>query len=78
MNIFEKLVHYNAIKTPKYPIFTFIKCLFSFGSIKDNSICWFSAKFWDIHDYKINQGGDGYPTHFFEYTCPNCLTKFTI
>jgi hypothetical protein len=30
--------------------------------------CWFSRKFWDIHYYPVACGGDGYPSHFYEYT----------
>lgn len=41
-------------------------------------VCWFSRKFWDIHDYDGSHGGDGIPTHFYEYTCWNCGAKFGI
>lgn len=40
--------------------------------------CWFSRKFFDIHDYKESKGGDGTPMHFYTYTCWNCGKKFTI
>lgn len=40
--------------------------------------CWFSKKFWDIHDYPTNSGGDGTPSHFYTYTCWNCGKKFGI
>ena len=59
-------------------IIRFIKCVSGFGTIKDNSICWFSKKFWNIHDYKEHKGGDGLPSHFYVYTCPNCHKLFTI
>lgn len=41
-------------------------------------ICWFSFHFWDVHDYPIEFGGDGVPTHFHDYKCYNCGKKFTI
>ena len=41
-------------------------------------ICWFSKRFWDVHDYPVNKGGDGAPNHFHEYECHNCGKKFTI
>lgn len=40
--------------------------------------CWFSRKFWGIHDYPENKGGDGHPSHFYEYACWNCGRKFGI
>ncbi len=59
-------------------ILRFIKCLFGFGSIKDGSLCWFSETHWDIHDYPKDKGGDGTPSHFHLYTCPNCNKIFNI
>lgn len=59
-------------------IFNFVKCLLGFGSIKDDSICWFSNKFFDIHDYPINKGGDGTPSHFYVYKCSKCGKSFII
>lgn len=41
-------------------------------------VCWFSARFYDIHDYKEGWGGDGYPAHFCEYECWNCHKLFYI
>ena len=41
-------------------------------------VCWFSAKFWDIHDYLEQCGGDGTPSHFYDYHCWNCGKKFNI
>lgn len=61
-----------------YKIWFFIKCIFGFGSIKDRSICWFSDNFFDIHDYKINKGGDNIPKHFYIYRCNECGKIFTI
>jgi hypothetical protein len=57
-------------------ILRFLKCFFGFASIDD--CCWFSEKYWDIHDYRVNRGGDGHPSHFHEYTCHNCGKKFII
>jgi hypothetical protein len=41
-------------------------------------VCWFSARFWDIHDYFVHAGGDGTPSHFYDYHCWNCGKKFNI
>jgi hypothetical protein len=41
-------------------------------------VCWFSRKFFDIHDYFEDWGGDGTPRPFFEYTCWNCGKRFGI
>lgn len=41
-------------------------------------ICWFSRKFFDIHDYHRSWGGDDTPTHFYTYTCWNCGKQFEI
>lgn len=59
-------------------IFWFIKCLFGFGSVEDESICWFSKNFWNIHDYHVSKGGTGSPYHFYDYNCSKCNSKFTI
>lgn len=56
--------------------FRFFKCVLGFGNIDD--ICWFSKKYWDIHDYYKSSGGDGIPTHFYTYTCSKCLKEFSI
>jgi hypothetical protein len=55
-----------------------IKCSLGLGTIKDGSICWFSCKYWDVHDYKKNKGGDGKTSHFYEYQCASCSKRFTI
>lgn len=41
-------------------------------------ICWFSKHIFDIHDYKKGRGGDGIPSHFYEYTCEYCGKEFGI
>ena len=41
-------------------------------------VCWFSRKFFNIHDYPRSYGGDGYPSHFYTYRCWNCGRKFGI
>lgn len=59
-------------------IYWYIKCSFGFGSVNDGSICWFSRKYYDVHDYPIHKGGDDYPTHFIKYTCHKCGEDFGI
>lgn len=40
-------------------------------------ICWFSRKFWDIHDYP--DGKDfKHPAHWAQYECERCGKKFYI
>ena len=46
------------------------------GDIK--AVCEFSKKYYDVHDYFKETGGDGDPCHFKTYTCWNCERKFTI
>ena len=43
-----------------------------------NGLCEFSKKYFDIHDYPKDKGGDGVPTHMYTYTCPNCGKEFGI
>lgn len=59
-------------------ILLFIKCLFGYGNIEDGSICWFSKKFFDIHGYQVEKGGDGIPSYFHKYKCHKCEKEFTI
>jgi len=59
-------------------IWAFVKCVFGFGNVNDGSICWFSEHFFDVHDYHQFQGGDGYPSHFYQYTCHKCSANFGI
>jgi hypothetical protein len=58
-------------------IFKFLICLF-WPLAPIEWVCWFSSKFFDIHDYYEFKGGDGYPAHFYTYTCWNCGKKFEI
>lgn len=55
-----------------------IKCIIGFGTVTDDSICWFSKKFFNIHDYHLHRGGDGVPTPFYEYKCSKCKQKYNI
>lgn len=41
-------------------------------------VCWFSKRFWDIHDYHHDIEPDTPPMHFHTYTCRYCGKKFTI
>ncbi len=58
-------------------ILWFIGAILGIGSIETNT-CWFSKHFWNVHDYHKHKGGDGYPYHFYEYTCLKCGQKFEI
>lgn len=46
--------------------------------IRVPDVCVFSALWWDIHDYPVSKGGDGMPSHFYQYTCWKCHHLFTI
>jgi len=72
------IIRPHDIKYIMYWSFRFLKCVFGFATIKNNDICWFSEKFFDIHDYPENKGGDGYPRHFSSYNCTKCGKEFTI
>jgi hypothetical protein len=56
----------------------FLRAIFGIHNIKDGTTCEISSKLWDVHDFYESKGGDGYPAHFMEYTCPNCGKKFSI
>lgn len=56
----------------------FMKGWLGFHGIKDGSTCWFSAHFFEVHDYHEKKGGDGYPMHFYNYTCSRCGKEFFI
>lgn len=55
-----------------------IKSFLGFGNVEDASICWFSKRFFDVHDYPVSKGGDGIPSHFYKYQCWECGAKFDI
>ena len=59
-------------------IFKYLKCIFGFGTVYDDSICKFSEKFYDIHDYRVDKGGDGLICHFKYFKCWKCGKYFTI
>ncbi len=40
------------------------------GKVPD--ICEMSKGEKDYHDYHVEKGGDGTPSHFYTYTCWNC------
>ena len=56
----------------------FLKCLFGFGSVVDGSICRASKGCIDFHDYHVYKGGDGHPSHFYNYKCHKCGKVFSI
>lgn len=47
-------------------------------SVHDGSLCEFSRRYWDIHDYPADKGGNGHPHHLIIYRCPNCGKDFMI
>lgn len=47
-------------------------------TIRDGSLCKFSKRFFDVHYYKVHQGGNGLKMINFVYTCPYCKKEFTI
>ena len=59
-------------------IIKFLICLFFPSLVPLKLICWFSSRYYDIHDYHITKGGDGIPSHFYTYTCHYCKKEFTI
>jgi len=60
-------------------IWLVLKCFWGFGSINDGSICKATELTGiDFHDYPINKGGDGIPSHFYKYVCSGCGKKFEI
>ena len=55
-----------------------VRCLTGVHNVNDGSTCRISKTHWDVHDYPIRKGGDGYPSHFYNYECPKCKCNFTI
>lgn len=54
-----------------------IKTILGYGTIPH--ICLFHQKYkLDFHDYPIDKGGDGIPSHFYTYKCSYCGKEFTI
>jgi hypothetical protein len=58
--------------------FTILEFFSGNWTIYNGITCWFSAHFWDVHDYHIDKGGNGTPIHFYNYKCPVCDKKFVI
>lgn len=59
-------------------VFWWIRMFCDCGSVNDGSVCEFSRKYFDVHDYPIDKGGDGIPSHFHVYTCQHCGKSFSI
>ena len=52
--------------------------LLHIGLARVPEICDASTGAKDYHDYPVDKGGDGFPSHFHEYTCWNCGKRFYI
>lgn len=87
----EYLFFLFVIKNVKYPtlyeamyrehwkhVWWFFKCITGIGSVYDGSICWFSKKFWNVHDYPVRCGGDGTPWHMDHSNCSKCGGEFSV
>lgn len=46
-------------------------------SLRNKFVCWFSTKFFDIHDYPDGEELKE-PMHWYEYECERCHKKFYI
>jgi hypothetical protein len=53
-------------------------CRLFLGIAKIPEVCEASRGKKDYHDYPTNKGGDGTPSHMYEYSCWNCGKKFSI
>lgn len=51
---------------------------FHMATVENGATCWFSKTFWDVHDFYVDCGGDGWPSHFYEYKCWKCGKEFII
>jgi len=47
-------------------------------TVDDGSLCEFSRRYFDQHDYHKGCGGDGYPCHLHLYHCSRCGRQFRI
>ncbi len=66
----------TKIKNVLRAVKTLVLCGIGVVNLKD--VCWFSDRYFDIHDYPEAKGGDGTPSHFYKYTCRDCSKKFSI
>ena len=68
---FDGLDAENGMNTPVLPEDDFWGVHGGYGFV-----CWFSKRFWDIHDY--NNTKEKQPQHFIDLECDRCHKKFTI
>jgi hypothetical protein len=68
----------TPFQTEQFKLWWFIKCIAGFGNVIDGSTCWFSRKYWDVHDYYSDKGGDDTACHVHTYTCHKCGKEFVI
>lgn len=47
-------------------------------TIHKGELCEFSKRFWDIHDYPLNKGGNGIKNDNITYICPYCNKAFKL
>ncbi|MFA5166690.1 MAG: hypothetical protein WC449_05395 [Candidatus Paceibacterota bacterium] len=59
-------------------IILWLRALIGYHNIFNGTTCEISERLWDVHDYHVEKGGDGIPTHFHYYECPNCGNTFII
>lgn len=55
-----------------------LRALFGWHNVDDGSTCEISRELFDVHDYPVEKGGDGYPSHFTPYYCHKCGKRFWI
>lgn len=55
-----------------------LRAIFGLHNVEDGTTCEISRVLWDVHDYPVNRGGDGTPSHFHTYQCPRCKEYFSI
>ena len=66
----------TMIKVKILEKFFYLKGLLGLLDVPD--VCTFSKRYFDIHDYYYDKGGDDYASHFYTYRCWNCGKEFEI
>lgn len=56
----------------------YLRALLGWHNIYNLTTCNISEELWDVHDYPVSKGGDGFPLHMVHYTCPACRKRFMI
>lgn len=60
------------------PLILWFRAITGLHNVYNGTTCEISNELFDVHDYYIHRGGDGFPSHFYTYKCWNCGKEFII